>query len=282
MTDVNKLIPGSLKPSVSDGTNLKPSITTPNYGGGTPSAANEIKRSIVGADGNLKRSLVDSAGNLKSSWLSVAADLFASVLAIPSLAGWWDVNGGCILRDTDDDSETTFAKMSAATAPVGEWRIKQMDDRSGNGKHLTQTTNSQQPLYNHVTGTIRLNSLTEGMELATPGFYTAESSVFANALDDDVSNTLRFIYSMGRDFGAPNDGYWRFRADLTDLDFIFVGPGGSVDLSTGAAGINERWNEIVTCKTGEQNVYYNQPTTPDDSGALSLTPNASNKTFYFG
>ena len=73
MADYTDLIPANLRASVSDGTNLKPSITTTAYGGGTPSAANEVKRSIMYADGTLKESIADADG-LKASWLLPGSD----------------------------------------------------------------------------------------------------------------------------------------------------------------------------------------------------------------
>lgn len=68
MADYSDLDPTLLRPSVSDGTNLKPSITTNGYSGGTPSAATDLKRSICYADGTLKQSIADSVG-VKASWL---------------------------------------------------------------------------------------------------------------------------------------------------------------------------------------------------------------------
>lgn len=68
MADYSDLVPAYLRPSVSDGTRLKPSITTSNYSGGTPSAANEVKPSLMYADGTLKESVADAVG-LKASWL---------------------------------------------------------------------------------------------------------------------------------------------------------------------------------------------------------------------
>ena len=62
MSDFSDLIPANLKPSVSDGVNLKPSITTSNYTGGTPTAANQVKPSIMYSDGRLKESVANELG----------------------------------------------------------------------------------------------------------------------------------------------------------------------------------------------------------------------------
>ena len=67
MADYSDLVPADLKPSLSDGTNLKPSITTDSYAGGTPTAAGEVKRSVVYADGTVKPSMTAADGTLKPS-----------------------------------------------------------------------------------------------------------------------------------------------------------------------------------------------------------------------
>lgn len=58
MPNYSDLNPAALKPAWSDGTNLKAALTTSNYSGGTPSAANEVKASLLNADGSLKASLL--------------------------------------------------------------------------------------------------------------------------------------------------------------------------------------------------------------------------------
>ena len=68
-SNVSLLDPSLLKPGLVDGANLKPSLVTTSYAGGTPSAASELKPGLVGADGNLKPSLVNADGSLKSGLL---------------------------------------------------------------------------------------------------------------------------------------------------------------------------------------------------------------------
>lgn len=62
------LDPSVLKPSLSDGTNLKPSITTSAYTGGTPSSASEVKPGLLDGE-SLNPSLSDGSGNLKPGLL---------------------------------------------------------------------------------------------------------------------------------------------------------------------------------------------------------------------
>lgn len=68
MTDYSDLVPADLKESLSDGVNLKPSITTDQYTGGTPTNANQVKKSICYTDGTLKESIC-TANGLKASVL---------------------------------------------------------------------------------------------------------------------------------------------------------------------------------------------------------------------
>lgn len=72
MADYTDLDPTLLRASVSDGTNLKPSLTTSSYAGGTPAAAADLKPSIAYADGTLKESIADADG-VKANWLLVGS-----------------------------------------------------------------------------------------------------------------------------------------------------------------------------------------------------------------
>lgn len=56
----NQLIPGNLRSCFTTGANLNASLVTSNYTGGTPTNANQLKRSIVDAAGNVKKSLTNS------------------------------------------------------------------------------------------------------------------------------------------------------------------------------------------------------------------------------
>lgn len=57
--DYSDLNPEVLRRGLVDGNgNLKPGLVTPEYTGGTPSAAGEIKASLRNADGTLKAGLI--------------------------------------------------------------------------------------------------------------------------------------------------------------------------------------------------------------------------------
>jgi len=66
-SNVNLLDPATLKHGLIIGSNLKPSLTSPTYAGGTPSSADDLKPSLTDSEGNLKPSLVNADGNLKAS-----------------------------------------------------------------------------------------------------------------------------------------------------------------------------------------------------------------------
>jgi hypothetical protein len=65
LLDYSDLIPANLKPGLltQDGLNLKPGLTTSLYSGGTPTAANQVKSSLLNADGTLKPGLTTADGS---------------------------------------------------------------------------------------------------------------------------------------------------------------------------------------------------------------------------
>lgn len=66
MANPSDLIPSQLKPAWVDADgNLKPSLTRSSYSGGTPTAASDLKPSLLKPDGTLKNSLLNAAGTLK-------------------------------------------------------------------------------------------------------------------------------------------------------------------------------------------------------------------------
>lgn len=71
MSNVNRLDPAILRPSLTKngGTDLKPSITTPAYGGGTPTEAVEIKAGLLDEEGNLKVSILRQDGTISPGLL---------------------------------------------------------------------------------------------------------------------------------------------------------------------------------------------------------------------
>ncbi len=71
MADHTAFNPALLKPGLVDAAgNLKPSLTTSTYSGGTPSAATDLKPGIIRPDGTIREGLVDANDNLKPSLLS--------------------------------------------------------------------------------------------------------------------------------------------------------------------------------------------------------------------
>jgi hypothetical protein len=86
MTDYSDLDPAALKPSLSDGTDLKPSITTDSYSGGTPSAPGDLKPSIVYPDGRVKEGLLHR-GFLNPS-VTKKLERFPGMLNPADIANW--------------------------------------------------------------------------------------------------------------------------------------------------------------------------------------------------
>lgn len=74
MADFSNFNPAHLRKGLVDaaGTALKPGLTTSSYSGsGTPTAANELKPSIVNADGTFKPTMLRADGSLKPSLLKI-------------------------------------------------------------------------------------------------------------------------------------------------------------------------------------------------------------------
>jgi hypothetical protein len=82
--DYSDLDPAILKPSLSDGTDLKPSITTDSYSGGPPSAPGDLKPSVVYPDGRIKEGLL-YLGELAPSILRVGAAISATITYLSRL-----------------------------------------------------------------------------------------------------------------------------------------------------------------------------------------------------
>jgi hypothetical protein len=66
--DHSDLDPQRLKPGLKTGSRLKPNLVRPSYTGGTPTAADQVKPTLLDKAGNLKPGLA-SDGNLKASLL---------------------------------------------------------------------------------------------------------------------------------------------------------------------------------------------------------------------
>ncbi|GAB5404318.1 MAG: hypothetical protein Aurels2KO_25490 [Aureliella sp.] len=88
MADHTDLIPANLKPGLTtpDGQDLKPSLVTPLYTGGTPTAVEQIKPSLRDSAGNLKPGLLDG-DMLKRSLVSAFGTIEPETFYAPAIAG---------------------------------------------------------------------------------------------------------------------------------------------------------------------------------------------------
>lgn len=110
MPDYRDLDPTKLKPGLVEGGKLKPSLTTDLYTGGTPSAANQVKRSIVDASGNLRAGLVHN-GKLKPSLLKNGLSTSAPIPT--SITEYWEAGFG-MFQDAGMTSPVTAAGQAVA------------------------------------------------------------------------------------------------------------------------------------------------------------------------
>lgn len=146
MADYSDLDPTALRASLSDGTRLKKSITTDLYTGGTPSAANQVKPSIMYADGTLKESITYADGTLKPSWLIAGsggggAVAEGKVLQVQQVtAGKATTSAVIALDDTIPQISEGFEILSLAFTPLSDTSTIHIDIHTGCGGDTNKTT----------------------------------------------------------------------------------------------------------------------------------------------
>lgn len=141
MPDYSDLDPSLLKASISYGDRLKESITTELYTTGTPTAANQIQRSIMYEDGTLKESIATAAG-LKASWLLSGAAPVAStgkLLQVARVAGGKVSTTNAMPADNTIPQNTEGVEiMTLAFTPLSATSTLYIDVYSGMGATLNQ------------------------------------------------------------------------------------------------------------------------------------------------
>jgi hypothetical protein len=213
--DFSHLVPIDLKPSVSDALNLKPSIVTPSYSGGTPKSASEVKPSIVYDSGFLKLGMVNNS-KIKPSLL---------LGDIPPRDGIvYDLRpepvNGEILDTTLNNNNAILSTGWAVT----------LDGITG---HLHVTFATQQ---NVTVLTARVRSSTDTTFYAGTENASGTDTIVANNTWQDVSVTISDSVAdelfVGSDDGVTNF----FAGDICDVRVASVGtwylndhPAGSLD-----------------------------------------------------
>lgn len=199
MPNYADLNPAILKPGLTtaDGANLKPGLVTPAYSGGVPSNANQVKPSLLKADGTLKAGLLTIGGELKPSLaIGGAASEYEILLASARSL----LNGDANRDDIGDPNDTigSFNGTWVGTpiygiAPMGKGAGKSfvMD---GSSKAVTQASDAG----NFITGFtiaawVKVSALT-GRIVSKRADATFAWDVYLNA-DGSISYYTGDIYS---------------------------------------------------------------------------------------
>jgi len=222
MADYSDLVPAYLRPSVSDGTRLKPSITTSNYSGGTPSAADEVKPSLMYADGTLKESVADAVG-LKASWLLAGSPRPPNTAPVASSVAFTGTQtvGETLTRtysysDADGDSEgssttqwyraddgsgTNEAAISGATSAT--YTLQAADEgkfiRVGVTPVAATGTSPGTEAFSSYSGAIAAAGLTEVATTTVSGGAVSSMSITVNLV---AGKSYRYGYGVERVSGT--------------------------------------------------------------------------------
>ena len=207
MPDYSDLDPSLLKASISYGDRLKESITTELYTTGTPTAANQIQRSIMYEDGTLKESIATATG-LKASWLlsgaapvastgdtyqfAIIADQQASGTSggAPSLA-WETRDLNTELSDVDGivSIATNQFTLQAGTYAIRAW-MPSLDTEGDQTRlyNITDTAVSALGMCTHTGATAR-----GGMSMIDASITIAGATVF----EIQHRNTTSYTHGYG-------------------------------------------------------------------------------------
>jgi hypothetical protein len=142
---------------------------------------------------------------------------------IGSLHGWWGVDGTGSLRDTGAGATApTGVTLKSPGAATGTWAVSQLDDMSGNGRHLVQATTTLQPILDQaalVNGypPVKFDGTDDYLQTAA---FTAIAQPFT-------------VWLVGRKRSATNNVYAFAGSDSTHQANLFTS---SLKWATGTTG----------------------------------------------
>ena len=230
MADYSDLDPTALRASLSDGTNLKKSITTALYTSGTPSAANQVKPSIMYADGTLKESITYADGTLKPSWLIHGG---AAPVDTTSFITTWASTAGTITVPTTGTGYTgtvTWTDSLGATVSTGAFT-------DGDKSELTATVDGVNSPYTcTISGTFpriyfnnggdktKIRTVEQWGSVGATSFLVAfygVSTLTINATDAPVLTTVTSLNNMFRNCNVSGSmNHWDV-SNITDFSNMF-------------------------------------------------------------
>jgi hypothetical protein len=137
-----------------------------------------------------------------STWVRTALSTWTPVTAITGLQAWYDASDASTLFDA-----TTGGSLVAADGGVARW-----EDRSGNGRHFTQSTSGSRPLRKTAIqggkAVLRFDGSNDFMSVAnstaTFSFLHATNSTIFAVLDANRSGYAPFLSTF--DTGSVNVG----------------------------------------------------------------------------
>ena len=180
-----------------------------------------------------------------NQWERAALSTWTPVTGIAGLQAWYDASDASTLFDA-----TSGGSLAAADGGVARWQ-----DKSGNGRHFTQSTSGSRPL--RKTG-VRNGLATLRFDGSDDFLAVPSSTALFNFLHNGDS-TVFMVFKPGTS-SDPNAMYWVMDS-LTN--------GGSAD---GGVGAYLRWDDRASVPFNDQLIYVVGNNYPRFVG---ITPSAS-------
>ncbi|WGF86905.1 sialate O-acetylesterase [Marinivivus vitaminiproducens] len=127
--------------------------------------------------------------------------------ALTNLAAWLSTKGTGTLRDDDAGGATYAGVLASAPAAVGAWRIVQLDDLSGRGRHATEATAAAQPVFNRSAQEMVMEA-GQGLQIPHDPVFNPSANPWIYVVFDIPATTVGPNHLIGKGNGAASPG-WR-------------------------------------------------------------------------
>jgi hypothetical protein len=153
-----------------------------------------------------------------------------NVAAVSGLTAWWDAS----------DSATLFNASSGGSNSTADQEVGRIEDKSGNGRHFTQSTSGNRPIRktSQQSGrdVLRFNGTSSRMVTAVTfsDFFSATASTaFVVAKAQSVSTNSNFVFENASVLseGQQAHGFVTLRSNDTAASFGYVDAYASASLS---------------------------------------------------
>lgn len=153
------------------------------------------------------------------------------------------LRSGGSLRDTGGASGQVFDPLSSAPAPVGAWRVEQINDISGKGRDFLQATTSHQVNFDQATG--ELNGFTNNTHF--------DPTAFAVSQPYSISFVLTMPNPTG--FRIVAESFSTFRRMRAFSSASTFNCGSDVALATSALTDGQRYRFICVVNGGSGEIF---------------------------